>query len=90
MLPKWDGLVKRIACEIVLREKRLSDSTKRVHVPLQMVPEPVDQWQNVNGQGGNMLEQFYRDPERYAYTFQNYVFITRVMQARMLTVPVQQ
>lgn len=46
----------------------------------QMVPEPVDQWQNVNGQGGNMLQQFYDDPTRYAYTFQNYVFITRVMQ----------
>ena len=45
-----------------------------------MVPEPVDQWQNVNGQGGNMLQQFYDDPQRYAYTFQNYVFITRVMQ----------
>lgn len=47
---------------------------------LQMVPEPVDQWQNVNGQGGNMLQQFYDNPRRYAYTFQNYVFITRVMQ----------
>jgi Deoxynucleoside kinase len=27
-----------------------------------------------------MLQQFYDDPQRYAYTFQNYVFITRVMQ----------
>jgi deoxyadenosine/deoxycytidine kinase len=27
-----------------------------------------------------MLQQFYDNPQRYAYTFQNYVFITRVMQ----------
>jgi hypothetical protein len=24
--------------------------------------------------------EFYRSPERFAYTFQNYVFLTRVMQ----------
>ena len=47
---------------------------------LQIVPEPVEQWQNVGGQGGNMLDHFYKNPQRYAYTFQNYVFITRVMQ----------
>ena len=47
-----------------------------------MVSELVDQWQNVGGKGGNMLEQFYSDPQRYAYTFQNFVFITRVMQVR--------
>jgi deoxyadenosine/deoxycytidine kinase len=51
-----------------------------------MVPEPVDQWQNVNGQGGNMLQQFYDNPQRYAYTFQNYVFITRVMQVGRLDI----
>jgi deoxyadenosine/deoxycytidine kinase len=28
----------------------------------------------------NLLMEFYRSPERFAYTFQNYVFLTRVMQ----------
>ena len=27
-----------------------------------------------------MLDAFYKEPERYAYTFQNYVFITRCLQ----------
>jgi deoxyadenosine/deoxycytidine kinase len=27
-------------------------------------------------------QAFYKDPQRYAYTFQNYVFLTRMMQAR--------
>lgn len=45
-----------------------------------MVPEPVDKWQCIGENGVNVLDAFYRDPERYAYTFQNYVFVTRVMQ----------
>ena len=55
-------------------------------VGLQVVPEPVDKWQNIQdtngGQPSNLLEAFYRNPERYAYTFQNYVFVTRLMQVR--------
>ena len=30
----------------------------------------------------SFLSQFYANPERYAYTFQNYVFVTRMMQER--------
>lgn len=44
------------------------------------MPEPVNTWQNLEG-GGNILDAFYRDPQRYAYTFQNYVFLSRCMQA---------
>lgn len=31
----------------------------------------------------NLLEEFYNDPKRMAYTFQNYVFLTRVLQVRI-------
>ncbi len=54
----------------------------------QFVAEPIEQWQNVGaGVEGvqtpvNLLDLFYRDPKRMAYTFQNYVFLTRVLQAR--------
>ena len=48
---------------------------------VEVVPEPVGTWQNLAG-GGNILDAFYRDPERYAYTFQNYVFLTRCMQVQ--------
>ena len=51
----------------------------------QVVPEPVTKWQNVDGAGKfNMLDAFYKDPQRYAYTFQNYVFLTRMMQVGSL------
>ena len=51
-------------------------------LPPQAVPEPIDKWQNVDGKGANMLDEFYTNPKRFAYTFQNYVFVTRVMQVR--------
>ncbi|KAK3287162.1 hypothetical protein CYMTET_5315 [Cymbomonas tetramitiformis] len=43
--------------------------------------EPVAQWQAVGGNPKhNMLNAFYSDSTRHAYTFQNYVFITRFLQ----------
>ena len=50
--------------------------------------EPVDKWQRVEGcvrqtsstRTYNILDEFYEDPERYAYTFQHYVFMTRYLQ----------
>ena len=47
---------------------------------VQVVPEPVAEWQAVNGSTHNILDAFYNAPERYAYTFQNYVFLTRCNQ----------
>lgn len=40
--------------------------------------EPHDQWQTV-GNGENLLEKFYTDTQRWAYTFQTYAFVTRVL-----------
>ncbi|CAK0784012.1 hypothetical protein CVIRNUC_007215 [Coccomyxa viridis] len=53
---------------------------------VEVVPEPVNEWQHIQSSNGrepsNLLEAFYKDPSRFAYTFQNYVFLTRLMQAR--------
>jgi len=53
-----------------------------------VAPEPVWRWQNVGGttghNGHNLLDKFYNDKERYAYTFQNYIFFTRMMQAPLV------
>lgn len=42
-----------------------------------VVFEPHDQWQQVGG-GENILDRFYKDTSRWAYTFQSYAFVTRV------------
>lgn len=47
----------------------------------EIVPEPVDLWKNlINSDGKNMLDTFYTDIKRYAYTFQNVACITRMMK----------
>ena len=42
-----------------------------------VVFEPHDHWQDIEGE--NLLDKFYKDTKRWAYTFQTYAFITRVL-----------
>jgi len=44
-----------------------------------LVDEPVGQWTALkNAEGKNLLELFYEDKERWAYTFQNCAILTRL------------
>jgi len=46
-----------------------------------IVSEPVDIWLNIkNKEGENILGLFYKDTSRWAYTFQNLAYITRMMK----------
>ncbi|KAK3282803.1 hypothetical protein CYMTET_9473 [Cymbomonas tetramitiformis] len=56
---------------------------------VEVVPEPIEKWQQVAGRSRdgeqmnfNLLDEFYRSPERYAYTFQSWVFYTRFLQEK--------
>lgn len=62
--------------------QRIANETLELRDLVEIVPEPIDKWQNVGKDHFNILDAFYAEPERYAYTFQNYVFVTRVMQER--------
>jgi len=44
----------------------------------QVVFEPHEKWQDIAGKG-NLLENFYTNTPRWAYTFQSYAFITRTL-----------
>lgn len=46
---------------------------------VQIIYEPDKKWQNV-GDGENLLDMFYKDTKRWAYTFQTYAFVTRVVE----------
>ena len=43
-----------------------------------VVEEPVKQWQDMNG--SNILDSFYKEPNRYAFTFQMTTFVTRTRE----------
>lgn len=55
-------------------------SLSGLHEVIEVVPEPVSSWQSL--QTGNLLELFYKNPEKYAFAFQQYVLITRMQQVR--------
>ncbi|MFC1845684.1 deoxynucleoside kinase [Candidatus Dependentiae bacterium] len=44
-----------------------------------VVFEPHEKWQQIGG-AGNLLEKFYEDTPRWAYTFQSYAFLSRVLE----------
>lgn len=62
--------------------QRIANETIELRDLVEVVPEPIDKWQDVGPDHFNILDAFYAEPQRYAYTFQNYVFVTRVMQER--------
>ncbi|KAL3680755.1 hypothetical protein R1sor_023711 [Riccia sorocarpa] len=61
---------------------RIANETVELRDLVEIVPEPISKWQDVGPDHFNILDAFYGDPKRYAYTFQNYVFVTRMMQER--------
>ncbi|MED6199742.1 hypothetical protein PIB30_078793 [Stylosanthes scabra] len=62
--------------------QRIANETIELCDLVEVVPEPISKWQDVGPDHFNILDAFYAEPQRYAYTFQNYVFVTRVMQER--------
>ncbi|CAK9223000.1 unnamed protein product [Sphagnum troendelagicum] len=62
--------------------QKIASETIEVQDLVEIVPEPVAKWQDVGKEHHNILESFYAEPERYTYTFQNYVFVTCLMQER--------
>jgi deoxyadenosine/deoxycytidine kinase len=56
----------------------LAEIRKQLH-DIHFVDEPVGQWTALkNAEGKNLLELFYQDKKRWAYTFQNCAILTRL------------
>ena len=56
----------------------LAEIRKQIH-DVHLVDEPVGQWTALkNNEGENLLELFYKDKRRWAYTFQNCAILTRL------------
>lgn len=42
------------------------------------IEEPVNEWQNLGGKNINILEKYYKEPNRWGFTFQIYAIFTRI------------
>lgn len=67
----------------------LSHDDTNLRDELQVVPEPVQQWQAFDCKDRlgrdtteNVLQKFYSDPQRFAYSFQHYVLVSRMAEDR--------
>lgn len=47
------------------------------NIDIEAIPEPMTKWQKISGTD-NLLDLFYKDTKRWAYTFQSYAFISRI------------
>lgn len=50
---------------------------------VQVIYEPHTKWQEIGGD--NLLEKFYSDTTRWAYTFQTFAFVSRVVQQETIS-----
>ena len=48
------------------------------HLDCKVIFEPHNRWQGLNGEG-NLLDLFYKNPKRWAYTFETYTLLTRLL-----------
>jgi len=63
---------------LTLLKQKLS-SFQDIKNKYEFVYEPVDEWLEIKDkQGLNLLETFYKDKNRWSYTFQNIAYITRL------------
>ena len=59
----------------------LIEQLKQQHPKWHFIDEPVGYWTSLKKEdGSNLLENFYKDTDRYAYTFQNCAVLTRAME----------
>jgi deoxyadenosine/deoxycytidine kinase len=48
------------------------------------IPEPIETWQNLKTvEGDNLLELFYKNKDRYSYTFQNCALLSRALNIKL-------
>jgi len=72
-------VVIAIEAAIGTGKSTLLKQLKDKHPEWIVVQEPVSMWQNVGPGKHNLLEAFYSDPQRYAFSFQTYCVLSRIV-----------
>lgn len=71
---KWFLVEGNIGCGKTTLLDKLEENNN-----FEVIREPVDLWLQIKGSDDkNLLQQFYEEPDRYAYLFQTMVFKTRL------------
>jgi deoxyadenosine/deoxycytidine kinase len=59
--------------------KKSKKNIKLSNLPIVYLQEPVDQWDKIKNENGiSILEEFYKDPKTWAFSFQMMAYISRL------------
>jgi deoxyadenosine/deoxycytidine kinase len=59
--------------------KELKNEVKKLRLKnIIFLQEPLDQWSQINVNGVTILEKFYENPDKYAFSFQMMAYISRL------------
>ena len=54
-----------------------------LNIPIVYLPEPVSIWESITDKNGkNIIEKYYENQEKYAFSFQMMAYITRIHQLK--------
>ena len=70
------GSGKSTLVEILKKSKK---NIKLSNLPIVYLQEPVDQWDKIKNENGiSILEEFYKNPKKWAFSFQMMAYISRL------------
>lgn len=72
------GLNVYVEGNIASGKSTLLQNFELINNNIEIFPEPLDRWQNVNGE--NLFELYHKDPEKFAFPFQSYVMLTMLQR----------
>jgi deoxyadenosine/deoxycytidine kinase len=74
-----NGMIVSVEGNIGAGKSTLLEHLRTEYPDAYIVPEPVDEWSTVRDSFGvTILEKYYEDPSKYAFSFQMMAFITRI------------
>jgi deoxyadenosine/deoxycytidine kinase len=74
------GSGKSTFLSLLKNSKKFNDIQQQLNRPIVFIPEPVEQWQTIKDTNTDetIIEKFYADQDRYAFSFQMMAYITRL------------
>jgi deoxyadenosine/deoxycytidine kinase len=81
-----DGNIGAGKSTILEKLQTLLSSKDNLHMRILFMKEPVDEWQTIIDpvSGENILQKFYMDPRKYAFSFQIMAYATRMNMLKRL------
>ena len=83
------GSGKSTFCKYI-KERFSEEENKPDNKKVYFLDEPVSEWESIKNSEGNLLENFYKNPDKYAFCFQMAAYISRLVKLKDMIKEVEQ